>query len=617
MFINKCKFIMQGLDWSTVTGGMADIPHARPRIKSQSSRTFSTHSAKRSLIDLLDFAMNLKLGTRVISGSSLPTVLCWILAALPLSYALDSSLGVSSPTVKTTSGILRGLEEDGVISFRGIPFAQPPIGDLRWEPPVPFLSDPGSDAIHDATALSPACIQQFAPATRALFERVFNTPAPPAGESEDCLFLNVWAQAGRTGEQKAVVFFSMPHALFIPKQDSHLILTKTHIVHGGALEAGTASTPAFDGTSFAKNQDVVVVTTNYRTNAFGFPSAEELFPFQENLGFLDQDLALQWVQDNIDAFGGDPKKVTIMGQSAGSESVAQAIQRHAQNTPFRGGIMESGAATSMSPIPKFTSFDGMAKAMNCTQSPGAPRLACLRAVSTDAISTWVNGPQGLSFGAIVDNVTVFANPIQRIRQKKTARIPILSGANQDDGTVFTVGETSLTGFLDALTGGLVTVDEVRAAYPGLNDTQIIPAVFRDKAFLCPGDLTVTAFVQSGEVNVFRYIYGAVFADLQLFPGAGAWHSSELGEIFGNYNKTTATPAEKTLSRTMQTMWAKFIKDPTVPPVPNWKRFTPGNNTDTLAMLAYKGNVQLGNVVDPSPGGLDDSPCDTIWNAMLA
>ncbi|KAF8584343.1 alpha/beta-hydrolase, partial [Ramaria rubella] len=95
--------------------------------------------------------------------------------------------------------------------------------------------------------------------------------------------------------------------------------------------------------------DVVVVTTNCRTNAFGFPGAEELFPLQENLGFLNQDLAMQWVQDNIDVFGGDPKKVTIMGQSAGSESVAQAIQRHAQNTPFRGGIMESGAATPCPP----------------------------------------------------------------------------------------------------------------------------------------------------------------------------------------------------------------------------------------------------------------------------
>ena len=127
--------------------------------------------------------------------------------------------------------------------------------------------------------------------------------------------------------------------------------------------------------------------------------------------------------------------------------------------------------------------------------------------------------------------------------------------------------------------------------------------------------------------------GAVFADLQKFHGAGAWHFSEgrslpsflypslmhihlVKEIFGTFNATTATAAEKTLSHTMQTVWANFIKDPTAPPAPNWQRFVPGNNTNSLAKLAYEGNVELGNVVQPAPAGLDDGPCNTIWNAML-
>ncbi|KAF8576342.1 alpha/beta-hydrolase [Ramaria rubella] len=515
------------------------------------------------------------------------------LAALSSLTALTSlCAALNVPVVKTTSGILHGTEEEGVLLFKGVPFAQPPVGALRWEAPKPFVSE----AIRNATAVSPACLQQFAFVGQNFTEFVFNNPAPT--ESEDCLFLNVWTSAQNkiSGKPVLVWFF------------------------GGGLAFGTGSLPAYDGvktlTSFAKNQDIIVVTTNYRTNAFGFPGAEELFPYGENLGFLDQDLTLQWVQDNIEAFGGDPNKVTIVGQSAGAESVAQAIQRHAVNTPFRAGIMESGAAVSTSPTPNFTAFDTMAKAVNCTQSPGAARLACLKAVPAAAIHAWANGPQGLSFTPVIDNLTAFADPIQRIQNKQTARVPIMIGANQNDGSVFTVGETDLAEFLSAEVGTAVTPDEVRAVYPGLDDAEIIPTAFRDVVFVCPAELTTTAFVQSGETNVFRYMYGAVFADLQLFPGAGAWHSSEIPEIFGTFNATTATLAEKTLSQTMQIVWTNFIKDPTASPAPNWIRFSPGNNTNSLAKLAFTGNVELENVVQASPAGLDDAPCDTLWNALL-
>ncbi|KAF8513089.1 Carboxylesterase [Gautieria morchelliformis] len=510
---------------------------------------------------------------------------CFSLAVLS-SLIISASTVQSSPVVITTSGILQGAEQDGVISFKGIPFALPPVGSLRWEPPIPLLSLD----IRNATALGPACLQQFTFATQNMSEFLFNNPPPP-GESEDCLFLNVWAPVPSTGSTKPVVVW----------------------IYGGSLQFGTGSLAVYDGTSFAKNQDIVIVTFNYRTNVFGFPGAEELFPFEENLGFLDQDLVLQWVQANIASFGGDPQRVTIMGESAGAESVAYLIQRHSENTPFRAAIMESGAAVSMLPTPNFSAFDAMAKAVNCTQSPGAARLSCLKAVPADAIKAWVNGPQGMTFPIIVDNVTLFTNPFQRIQQNMTARIPILIGANQDDGTVFTVGETSLSALL---LGTGVSADQVRAIYPGLNDTQIIPTVFRDLVFNCPAELTSRAFVQSGIPNVFRYMYGAVFADLQLFPGAGAWHSSEIKEIFGTFNTTTATPAEATLSQTMQTVWANFIKDPTTSPAPNWERFLPGNNTNTLAKLAFQGNVQLSNVVEASPGNLDDGPCDAVWNFLL-
>jgi carboxylesterase type B len=140
----------------------------------------------------------------------------------------------SSVTISTTSGNLQGVEQDGVMSFKGVRFAEAPTGSLRWEPPVPFVSD----ATQEAKVLSPACVQQFAFATANLTEFLFNNPQDPPVENEDCLFLNVWAPSPASSTLKPVVFW----------------------IYGGSLAFGTASIPAYDGTSIALNQDIVVVT---------------------------------------------------------------------------------------------------------------------------------------------------------------------------------------------------------------------------------------------------------------------------------------------------------------------------------------------------------------------
>ncbi|KAI0278328.1 Carboxylesterase [Russula aff. rugulosa BPL654] len=166
-------------------------------------------------------------------------------------------------TVNTTSGRLLGTQADGVASFNGIRFAHPPVGDLRWEPPVAFVS---SDT-QNATSIGPSCVQQFPFQGQAFIEELFNTPAP--AENEDCLYLNVWAPASISGPLKPVVVW----------------------IHGGAFEFGTASLPVYDGTSFAKNQDVIFVSFNYRTNVFGFPTAQEAsgktsFANLDTVGFI-------------------------------------------------------------------------------------------------------------------------------------------------------------------------------------------------------------------------------------------------------------------------------------------------------------------------------------------
>ncbi|KAF7324603.1 Carboxylic ester hydrolase [Mycena kentingensis (nom. inval.)] len=511
---------------------------------------------------------------------------------IPFLVAFAASFGSSAaagPVVaSTTSGKLHGSRDRGagVVSFKGVRFAHPPV---RWEAPVAFTST----AAQNATAFGAACVQQF---TSALSEQLFNNPDDPPIESEDCLFLNVWAPEYAQKSSK-----KLPVALWI---------------YGGSLSFGTASLPIYDGTSFAKDQNIIFVSFNYRTNVFGFPKSPDLRLTGNNLGFMDQELAIQWVQDNIAQLGGDPDKVTIMGESAGALSVSVAIARRAPGTaPFRAAVMFSGAQPSTIPTPSFDVFNAFASAVGCGQSPGDARMACLRQLPTEAIRNYTNQPTSGTFGPVVDNITTFSDPLQRIRSGKTANVPFIIGHMQDDGTLFTLGITDLTAFLNAISGGLVTADQVRPLYPGLSDEEIIWASYRDSTFLCIAHLWAGAAVGAGVSDVYRYAYGAVFDDLQKFPNAGAWHSSELFEVFGTYNRTTATPDEAELSRTMQTTIANFVKDPTTSPAPNWIKYVPGNTTSTLAKLSYTGNVHMNDVVDAVQSDSVDAPC-ALWDQFL-
>ncbi|KAJ7931334.1 Alpha/Beta hydrolase protein [Mycena leptocephala] len=220
----------------------------------------------------------------------------------------------------------------------------------------------------------------------------------------------------------------------------------------------------------------------------------------------------------------------------------------------------------------------MASAVGCTQSPGAARLACLKQVSGSTIRNFTNGPSSGTWGGLVD------------------KVPFMIGNTENDGSLFALNQNNLATYLASTFGTLVSANQVRALYAsGLSDNAVISEVVKDFLFLCPAELWGAAAVGTGITNVYRYAYGAVFADLQLFANAGAWHSSELFEIFGTY-PSTATASEKTLSQTMEAIVANFARNPTTAPAPNWPKYVPGNTTTTLAKLAYNGNVALANVV---------------------
>ncbi|KAL0954205.1 hypothetical protein HGRIS_005333 [Hohenbuehelia grisea] len=461
---------------------------------------------------------------------------------LPLCLVLFSYSGLSTakPTVTIADGSVVGTTtripgaSSTVNKFLGIPFAVsppkrffPPASPKKWKKAL------------DATQFKPACMQQFnyPETTRNFTISVFSSPNPP--ESEDCLYLNVFVPAKKSKKGGRAVMFWL---------------------YGGSLKFGTGGLWAYDGSSFAANQDVIVVTTNYRTNAFGFPNAPEQ---KQNLGFLDQRKALDWVQQNIAAFGGDPKKVTIFGESAGGYSVKQLLTFPPSPLNFRAAIIESpGAGATGDGAPAWV---GLVAGLNCTTAES--QFDCVKKASaTDIKSVIEHG--ALTFAPVNDNTTHSSTMAAAVISRKVAPVPILIGTNADEGSFYTVSVTDFSAFLQANFPNQTAVHAaLTAAYPlSVYGTaaRAASAVFTDLAMTCP----VSKLANLGKDNgysMYRYYFNASFPNFQPFPGAGAWHSSEIQEVFGTYIQKGATAQQIALSKVMQTAWADFAKDPNAGP----------------------------------------------------
>ncbi|KAF7360630.1 Carboxylic ester hydrolase [Mycena venus] len=211
---------------------------------------------------------------------------------------------------------------------------------------------------------------------------------------------------------------------------------------------------------------------------------------------------------------------------------------------------------------------------------------------------------------------MFSNPLERLRADSSAKVPILVGNTENDESLLEVGMSNLTAFLEGtLPRATISPDFVRSLYPGENDTVVISHSLRDLTFKCPVELWSAAIIGRGS-NVFRYTYGAVFEDLQIFAGAGAWHGSELGPLFGTFNRSTATQAEITWTNTFQRTIANFIKNPDNSPAINWPKYIAGPSAKTLAKLAYHENVQINNFVESVTSASLDGPCDALWDQFL-
>jgi carboxylesterase type B len=328
--------------------------------------------------------------------------------------------------------------------------------------------------------------RQVPAASRNFTIAVFDQPEP--AESEDCLYLNVFAPSRHPAFGGYAVMFW---------------------IYGGSLEFGNAGQPGYDGSGFAAFEEVIVVTANYRTNGksitpinhkifdgfsvFGFPNSPELPLTGQNLGFLDQRAALQWVQHNIWAFGGNPEKVTIFGESAGAESVDALVTSFPHNPPFRAAILESGTVALANNLAlglnATASWLSLVSALNCSQQSFSSDLACVRAAEATTIQNIIE-LQGLIFQPVRDGVTLINNPNAARAAGNVARVPVLTGSNGQEGRVFEFGQTNLTAYIQTTFGAFPALAaEIATAYAvgtdgATNGFQAISQIFTELVFQC-------------------------------------------------------------------------------------------------------------------------------------
>ena len=437
--------------------------------------------------------------------------------------------------------------DDGVRSFLGIPYAQAPLGALRWQAPVP---QPAWVGLRQVTQWSARCPQAG------------SHGQPNALESEDCLYLNVWAPSTAS---------ALPVMVWI---------------HGGGNVDGTASDEALNGKLLAARFGVVVVSLNYRLGVLGFMSHPNLAAAGGgalgNQGLRDQQLALRWVHDNIAVFGGDPEKVTIFGESAGASDVCLHMVAPASRGLFARALGESGGCTTRRKLVSDAVPQGtmLAQQLGCGD---VDPLACMRAKSVQDVFTAADalGASGVSFGPVVDGDVTPDQPRTLYDHDAIAQVPYLIGSNTDEGTGFTLDATGITddaGYLEALRVRLLLpADQVAALYP-VSAFQTHPdpyqaAVARawgDRSLVCT-TLDVAQRTAAAGLPVFMYNF-----DMPLDGSAGVWgaaHATEIVFVFGT--KPDFTPEERAVSDRMQRYWTQFAKtgDPASPELEAWPRFT--------------------------------------------
>jgi len=463
----------------------------------------------------------------------------------------------SGPVVAAPAGRLHGVTQDALNVFKGIPYAAPPVGPLRWRPPQPAAAWSG---VRAATDYGPACIQPNA--------RLNNIYADgPFPMSEDCLTLNIWAPANA---HNAPVFFW---------------------IHGGALVGGTAREPLYDGARMAARSGAIVVTINYRLGVLGYLahpelSAESPQHISGNYGLLDQIAALRWVQRNISAFGGDPANVTIAGESAGGLSVMYLMAAPDARGLFAKAISESGYMVSAPELKQARYGVPSAEATGAalaTMTLHAPNLAALRGMDAQ---TMVNAAAAAGYFPFlsIDGHILPKQLVDAFDSGDQAHVPLLVGFNSGEIRSLRIlsppppaNAAAYESVIRERYGDLA--DAFLQLYPSSNLQESIWATTRDALYGWTAQrMAIKQTAAGAPAYLYLFDHGYPAAD---DAGLHAFHASELPYVFGNFDltppmwpKNPSTPQEAALSDAMLDYWTSFARTghPTAQNAPDWPAY---------------------------------------------
>jgi len=482
---------------------------------------------------------------------------CHVAVVAIIMSASCLCFAASAPQVKTHSGTVEGKDDGKVHAFLGIPYAAPPVGDLRWKEPQPLAKWSG---VRKATAFGSHCMQG-----NVYGDMVFHDP----GASEDCLTLNIWVPKHVAGKLPVMVW-----------------------IYGGGFVAGTTSEGRQNGSVLAQH-GVIVVSMNYRLGVFGFFVHPELAKESGhnsagNYGLLDQLAALKWVHENIAAFGGDPGNVTIFGESAGSFSVSSQMASPLAKGLFQKAIGESGAAfppSGLDFVPMSVRAEKDAKLMK--EKLGASTLAELRAIPADKLLEPFAPPKspGFDFGPDIDGYFLPESGPAIFAAGKQNDVALIAGWNHDEGsfeiafapkkpTADSMKETARKDFGDK-------ADEFLKLYP-IDTPQHVQRSAQDYA----GDRFIAfstwawidAQSKTGKKPIYRYRFDmAPVPSKPDAPRLGAYHSAEIEYVFGQLDsKTDVTwrPDDRNVSDMMQKYWTNFAKtgNPNGAGLPDWPMY---------------------------------------------
>jgi len=505
-----------------------------------------------------------------------------LLVAISVILAAGFCVAQAPAPVRVEGGSVQGAFEDGLTVYRGIPFAAPPVGYLRWRAPQPVEK---WDGVKETVKFAPACIQGM------MMGPGGSGPAP----SEDCLYLNIWSPAKSPRDRVPVFVW----------------------IYGGGFAGGATSIPTFSGEKLAK-KGVVLVSIAYRVGQMGFfvhpeLSTETKNRVSGNYGLLDIVAGLQWIRKNIAAFGGDPNRVTIFGESAGGIAVSMLCASPLAKGLFHGAISQSGGSFGP-PRPDPLPGENMRRLADAERSgeailkaAGVASIAEARKLSPDKLSAGSGrgrsgpdrgergpaargggGPAGLSYWPIIDGWVIPDDQYKLYEAKQYNDVPVLIGYNSDEGLSFSPAETPEDYIAGVKSRFGPFADKLIAAYPPGTGTVAKTArdLMRDAAFGWQTWIWARLQSKTGKAKVFYYYFDQHpdYPSDSPKAGQGSPHGQEVSYVFQHLNPNRqSAKSDEAISEAMATYWTNFAKfgNPNGPGLPEWPAFS-----DASPVLMY-------------------------------